>query len=99
MAEPAAVRFAREFYSADAVQRAAYRLSDRMSCELQSEPDAYVCIVHPGPGEDELDRLIADFRNEVLDYTLRERIREETRDVRTVILALAFTDTQLVEPT
>jgi His-Xaa-Ser system protein HxsD len=58
-----------------------------------------VCIVHPGPGEDELDRLIADFRNEVLDYTLRERIREETRDVRTVILALAFTDTQLVEPT
>ena len=40
---------------------------------------------------------MSEFRNEVLDETLRERIRDDTKEVRNVILALAFSNTGLAE--
>ena len=39
---------------------------------------------------------MAEFQNEVLDQVLRERIRNETKEVRNLILALAFSNTGLV---
>jgi His-Xaa-Ser system protein HxsD len=42
--------------------------------------------------------LVADFRNEVLDQVLRERIRAETSDIRNLVLALAFSRTGLADP-
>ena len=45
--------------------------------------------------EDEADRVVADFRNEVLDQVLRARIRTETEEVRNLILSLAFSRTGL----
>jgi len=97
MTQPIELRFDREFFSADAIQRAVYRLSDRLSCDLRNEQCAYVCVVHPLAADADIHALAAELRNEALDYTLRERIRDETRDVRNVILALAFTDTKLVD--
>jgi His-Xaa-Ser system protein HxsD len=41
--------------------------------------------------------LLADFRNEVVDQALRERIRDETQETRNLILALAFSHTGLVD--
>lgn len=78
----------------DAIQRAAYRMSDRMSIDVQTEPNLRVTI-HTGdtaPAEE----ITADFRNEVLDQTLRERIRHETEAARNVILALAFSNTEVL---
>jgi His-Xaa-Ser system protein HxsD len=92
--------FEAALHSADAVQRAAYNLSDRLSCDLSSDPDAGTlrCTLHlPDAPDAELDALLADFRNEVLDETLRERVREQTHDVRNLILALAFSETGLVD--
>jgi His-Xaa-Ser system protein HxsD len=97
MPDPLSVVFEREFFSIDALQRAAYRLSDRMSCDFHAEATHYVCVIHPASAADDPASLAAEFRNEALDYVLRERIREETREIRHVILALAFTDTELVE--
>ena len=79
----------------DAIQRAAYRLSDRLSLELQAGAKI-VCTVHPNAGED-ADDLVAAFRNEVLDQTLRERIRDESAATRNLILALAFSQTGTVD--
>jgi His-Xaa-Ser system protein HxsD len=41
---------------------------------------------------------IESFRVEVLDQTLRERIRAETEPIRTMILAQAFSRTGVVDP-
>jgi His-Xaa-Ser system protein HxsD len=82
--DPAAV-------SVDAVQRAAYRLSDRLSLDLKIG-DGIRCTLHLGDAA-EADELVADFRNEVLDQVLRERIRQETEPARNLILALAFSRT------
>ena len=77
--------------SVDAIQRAAYRLSDRLAIDLRvGEP--VVCVIHIADGEDP-ELLLFEFRNEVLDQVLREKIRTETEAARNLILSLAFSRT------
>ena len=84
-------------YSIDAIQRAAYRFSDRLSVDIHSEAGGYRCLLHleGEPTEGDADVVVADFRVEVLDQVLRERIRGETEQVRNLILAFAFSNTGL----
>lgn len=85
-------------YTADAIQRAAYRFSDRLSLDLVSEPQILRCVVHIASGdEEEADQIVGEFRNEILDQVLRARIRQETEGTRNLVLALAFSRTVLVE--
>lgn len=83
-------------HTADAIQRAAYRFCDRISIELVSDEAAHRCTLKP-VGDASLDALIGDFRTEVLDQVLRERIRAETEPIRTMILAQAFSKTGVVD--
>ncbi len=89
--------FAAETTSIDAIQRAAYRFSDRFSLELQPGGSSHRCLLRP-VGEFDLRSEVANFRTEVLDQTLRERIRAETEPIRTMILAQAFSRTGVVDP-
>jgi His-Xaa-Ser system protein HxsD len=84
-------------YSIDAIQRAAYKLSEQLSVDIRSESSGYRCLLHleGEPTEDDAEALAADFRREVLDQALRERIRGETEQVRNLILAFAFSNTGL----
>jgi His-Xaa-Ser system protein HxsD len=92
------VSFETANHSADAIQRAAYRLSDRLSCTVVTEATRFRCTLHISADDArEVDAVVADFRNEVLDQTLRARMREETSEVRHLILALAFSNTGLVD--
>jgi His-Xaa-Ser system protein HxsD len=84
-------------HSADAIQRAAYRFSDRVSCELTSGRAEHRCVL-TAVGDADVEALVSDFRTEVLDQVLRERIRAETEPIRTMILAQAFSKTGLVDP-
>ncbi len=89
--------FDRTGHSIDAVQRAAYRLSDQLSCDISEGPEAIEVVVHLKDDMGEPAAVLADFRNEVLDQVLRARIRAETGDVRNLVLALAFSKTGLIE--
>jgi His-Xaa-Ser system protein HxsD len=90
------VTFEQEAHSVDAIQRAAYRLSDRLSIDLQSTGNLFTCTTHIDSDDpDVASTILSDFRKEVLDQTLRERIRSETEGVRNLILALAFSNTGL----
>jgi His-Xaa-Ser system protein HxsD len=89
--------FDRSTASIDAIQRAVYRLSDRLSCDIVAREDAVEVVVHPTDPDAEVEQLLGDLRNEVLDQTLRERVREETTDVRNLVLALAFSKTGLAD--
>jgi His-Xaa-Ser system protein HxsD len=90
------VAFDLDAQSLDAVQRGAYRLSGRASFEIVVAAGTAEVVVTPTEGEDAA-ALEAELRNEVLDQVLRERIREETTDVRNLVLALAFSRTGLAE--
>lgn len=90
--------FSRASHSEDAIQRAAYRFSDRLSIELGTDGDEFVCRLHLLDEDQEKAAVtVHEFRNEVLDQVLRERIRHETAGVRNVILSLAFANTGLVQ--
>jgi len=91
------VSFDSASHSVDAVQRAAYRLSDRASFEIVDAQGVIAVTVSPLTEDGDLAELIADLRTEVLDQVLRERIRAETADVRNLVLALAFSRTGLAE--
>lgn len=77
--------------SVDAIQRAAYRMCDRLSVDIRVR-DSIAVEVHAAAGED-VGELAFELRNEVLDQVLRERIRLETAEARNLILALAFSQT------
>lgn len=92
------IQFDTSANSVDAVQRAAYKLSDRLSSDVALDGTVVRCVLHfSDDAAADVDGLVAEFRNEVLDQTLRERIRHETQDVRNLILAVAFSNTGLVE--
>jgi His-Xaa-Ser system protein HxsD len=90
------VKFDATGHSVDAIQRAAYRFSDRFSCELVTSETEHRCVL-TAVGEVDLESLVTDFRIEVLDQVLRERIRAETEPIRTMILAHAFSRTGVVD--
>jgi His-Xaa-Ser system protein HxsD len=96
MSEPK-LSFDRAGYSLDAIQRAAYRFSDRLSCDISDGAETIEVSLHIADNVEEPEAVLADFRNEVLDQVLRERIRAETGDVRNLVLALAFSKTGLIE--
>lgn len=91
------VSFDPSAHSLDAVQRAAYRFSDRLSCDLSEADRSIDVTLHVPEEESDPDTLLADFRNEVLDQVLRERIRTETAEVRSLVLAVAFSKTGLAD--
>ena len=65
--------------------------------ELVPEGRTHRCLLRP-VGELDLEAEVESFRSEVLDQTLRERIRAETEPIRTMILAQAFSRTGVVDP-
>jgi His-Xaa-Ser system protein HxsD len=93
------VTFPRDVYSVDAVKRAAYRLSDRLSCAISLHDGDIRCALTPltRSGLEDCNALVARLRNEVLDQDLRERIAAETVGIRNVVLAYAFSATGLQE--
>jgi His-Xaa-Ser system protein HxsD len=78
--------------SMDAIQRAAYRMSNLISLDLERVDDHWICNLRSRDGNLVPDDLVETFRVHVLDYTLRERIRFETEPIRHAVLALAFSE-------
>lgn len=81
--------------SIGAIRAAAYRFGDRFSVaiepiEMAEHTVSVRCVFPPAVPVDNVDGLMADFLRELNDQILRERVREETKHVRAVIMALAF---------
>ena len=90
-----ALTFAVEAHSSDAIQRAAYKFTDVFALELKRDGDDFLCSLHPVVGTFVDGETLNAFRSEILDQTLRERIRSETAAVRNAVLALAFSNVDL----
>ena len=84
-------------HSADAIQRAAYVFTNRFALTLSPRDGVWHCTLDFVVADPPVAEIVRDFRIEVLDYVLRERIREETAPVRNAILALAFSQLDVDE--
>jgi His-Xaa-Ser system protein HxsD len=92
------VRFDLRVFAQDAIKKALYRFSDRITYSLSIEGHELACVISlrtDAPAESVLDVVIEKLRVEVLDQDLRERLFEQTAPYRNAVLALAFSRTGL----
>jgi His-Xaa-Ser system protein HxsD len=92
------VTFDGAIYTITAVKKAAYRFLDIFSADISTEGSVIRCALSfiSERNTEVIERIISDFRKEVLDQDLRESVKRETEPVRNLILAHAFSKTGIV---
>jgi His-Xaa-Ser system protein HxsD len=91
--------FDNDVFPVDTIKRALYRFADRCSfdVELVEKKTKVTLHIPANMTEPGVDDLCYRIRNEVLDQDLRDSISRETANIRTLILANAFSNTGLIE--
>ncbi|MET3440590.1 His-Xaa-Ser system protein HxsD [Variovorax paradoxus] len=87
-------------YSELAIEKACYRLNDRLSFDIKADQGSLIVAIESrrrDSSDTAMDLAVQDFRAEVLDQNLREKIKVETAPVRNLILAHAFSRTGLID--
>jgi len=80
-----------EIYNLEASQKAAYRFIDRLTVLIQKNGDQLLCEIEPVSGhEEKFAEHVSDFKRELLDQQLRQKIKNETEATRNLILSYAF---------
>jgi His-Xaa-Ser system protein HxsD len=97
------IRIDTTLYPISAVTRAAYKFTARFHVAIRREADdspwIVVTLTPKIPTEATCGRvLIGDFENELIDQRLRETLEAEFGAVRELIVAHAFSDTNLLDP-
>jgi His-Xaa-Ser system protein HxsD len=92
------ISFDNRVFSVEAVKNAAYRMARFLDSEIKIDGDQIVCTVKLRKGNTDapIDDLLERFRREVIDHDLRLQISTETEAVRNLILAHAFSRTDLI---
>lgn len=88
-------------YSLEAVFRAAYKFTDRCYVFLSrdpGQPGTILAVLAPKNQTADLETVMGDFSNELLDQRLRESLETQFGQVRTLIVAQAFSEGNLLDP-
>ncbi|MDB4398774.1 His-Xaa-Ser system protein HxsD [Akkermansiaceae bacterium] len=85
----ARVSFPVDIATIDSIHRALYRVADKCSWDIAEDKGSWVVDLKPGEGVDD-ESVMDSFKEHVLDYGLREKVRAETEQVRSLLLAHAF---------
>ncbi len=81
------------------IKRAAYKFTDRCSVAFHIDDNKVICefSFKNEFSDTEFKEFSIEFRNDVLDEELRAEIATQTEPVRNLILAYAFSKTNLGE--
>mgnify|MGYP006426170945 CR=1 FL=1 len=86
-----------EIYSLEVCKKACYALLAIISCNFEvTKKKIIIKAIVCGENSEEVEQLKALLLDELLDYSLRASIAEQTENVRNVILSNAFSKTKLV---
>ena len=95
------INLEKDLYSNDTIMRTAYQFIDNYYIFLQKNDDIVVSMI-PKEEKEITDRLRVqmegEFRNELLNQEVRKSIREDTKNIRELILARAMYSTYVEEP-
>ncbi|MBX3220104.1 MAG: His-Xaa-Ser system protein HxsD [Labilithrix sp.] len=86
-------------YRLTAIKKAAYRVADRCTAMLQSPSEHELPVLFTfkaGASKESAITSVRAFYQELLDQELREEVAEETGPMRALILAHAFSKTDLI---
>lgn len=81
-----------KIYDLDTIKKAAYHFIDRTTIDLAIVGEDIVCtfLFQPATTPAGADVIVREFKAELLDQDLRQKIAKETAPLRNAILALAF---------
>lgn len=87
-------------FSLDTIKKALYRFADLCSFDILLIDQQIKVTLHvlTPANQSTINGLCFRIRNEVLDQDLRDTISKDTANIRTLILANAFSNTGLIEP-
>jgi len=86
-------------YGLSAIQKAGYRLAKRCTLlvNVASAGEVQLSLLLPAQVDEQVARgILLEFLRELGDQQLREQVREETKGIRELVLAHAFSNTDLV---
>ena len=92
------VCFSRNVYGLSAVKKAAYKYGHLFHVLIEEAEQSTLATLRPTATCRDPEEAAGQFCNEALDQQLREEIAAETRGVRDLLLAHAFSKTSLIEP-
>lgn len=87
----------RSLYSPEAIQKAAYRGLNKITLNLKVTDNEFVCELESNIkiSDEAFELAVEEFKKDVLDYQLREKIKKESEPLRNLILSIAFSKTGL----
>lgn len=94
----AALSVSRAVYSRKAVLAAAYKLSGRCVALVDADGDDRWVVYLLAPSGGDLASLLSTLIRELGDQALRDQLEEEFGAVRTLIVAQAFSEGNLLDP-
>ena len=89
----AKLTFAKLDYDFDTLVRVAHRLGPFFSIEIRSDDNDW--ILNWEISQDMTEKSMARIRNEVYDQIIRDKIHAETKPIRDLIFAAAFSNIEL----
>lgn len=92
------VEFDKRVFTTTAIKTAVYKYLDSFVCDIRIQDDEVRCLLSFPTAISEVAcaQLVDNFKKEVLDQDLREKLKAETEPVRNLILAHAFSRTGIV---
>lgn len=93
------ITFDKAAYSIEAIQKAAYKGMNSFTLKLLQSDDVISCVLTANIGIEALDfsQGVENFEKDVLDYTLRSKIKAETENFRNLIIGIAFSKTNFID--
>lgn len=85
-------------YSLKAILAAGYKFSDRFAVLVDTDGDDRWAVFLIGPDGTVIETILADFTKELGDQQLRAALEDEFGSLRTLIVAQAFSEGNLLDP-
>jgi His-Xaa-Ser system protein HxsD len=92
------VRLQTSVYGIRPIAEAAHRLTRRCTIQIEESDGIVSCRIKSKDPRSGAESIADEFLNEVLDQFLRSKLEEETRDIRNLLLAHAFSNTSIFHP-
>ncbi len=87
-----------DIYTADVIFRVAYDFTDRCFVFLSRPTDAVIRVaLAPKVPEAPLGDVAGAFANALIDERVRQRVERETRPIRELLVAQAFSEADLLD--
>jgi His-Xaa-Ser system protein HxsD len=92
------VRLQTSVYGIRPIAEAAHRFTARCTVQIEQSEGTVSCRIKSKDARSSAQSIADEFVNEVLDQFLRSKLEEETRDIRNLLLAHAFSNTSIFHP-